>query len=89
MIFGSTQHPIDAADGALAMIYAALIGENYMLSAEQVPAPKFNAHSHRFRHCTVDYDEVDNWEGAEDIAKEQVKVCETLRLEWRRREGLE
>lgn len=80
---------MDAADGALAMVYAALISEDYMLPADQVPAPKFNAHSHRFSHCTVDYDEVENWEGADVIAKAQVKVCETLRLEWRRREGLE
>lgn len=71
------------------MVYAALIDEAFLLPSTKVPAPKFVSHSHPLRSCTVDYREVDRWEDAEEIGRNQAKTCESIRLEWRRREGLE
>jgi hypothetical protein len=70
------------------MVYAALIDEKFLPPASKVPAPKFISHSHPLSPSTVDYNEVDRWEAAEDIGRNQVKTCEAIRLEWRRREGL-
>ncbi|RSH85207.1 hypothetical protein EHS25_005014 [Saitozyma podzolica] len=88
-LIGSPYHPIDATDGATSMVYAALIDEAFLLPSTKVPAPKFVSHSHPIRPSTVDYREVDRWEDAEDIGRNQAKTCESIRLEWRRREGLE
>jgi 3-keto steroid reductase len=71
------------------MVYAALVDEAFLLPSTKVPAPKFVSHSHPLRPCTVDYREVDRWEDAEEIGRNQAKTCESIRLEWRRREGLE
>ena len=71
------------------MVYAALVDEKFLPLSQKVPAPKYNSTSHRFSRSTVEYAEVDQWEEGEEIGKNQVKVCETIRLEWRRRMGLE
>ena len=88
--FGSTVNPMNAAAGALVMLYAALVDERYIQPCDRVPAQKFVVHSHRWGgQTTVDYGEVDQWEDTLDIGRGMVKACETARLEWRRREGLE
>lgn len=88
-ILGSPKHPVYPTEAVLSILYAALVDERYLMSPEKVPAQKFHTISTRWGKTYVGYGEVDRWEEAEDIGRGQVKACEAVRLEWRRREGLE
>lgn len=71
------------------MLYAALVGSQYIQPADKVPAPRFKVHASRWGKTTIDYTEVDRWEESLDIGEGMVRACEAMRVEWRRREGLE
>ncbi|WRT70614.1 uncharacterized protein IL334_007612 [Kwoniella shivajii] len=88
-LLGSPHHPVYADQGALPMIYAALISDEYILPAEKNPAQRFAVMSSRWGKTAVGYEEVDRWEQGEDIGKGVVEACEAHRKEWRRRGGLE
>ncbi|KAK8850457.1 hypothetical protein IAR55_004375 [Kwoniella newhampshirensis] len=88
-LLGSPWHPVYADQGALPMIYAALIPDKYLLEPSQVPSQKFAVHATRWGKTKVDYGEVDKWEEGEELGRGIVERCEVLRKEWRRRSGLE
>jgi hypothetical protein len=71
------------------MLYAAWIDARYTLPAEKVPAQRFVVHSRRWEDVSVDYGEVDHWEETLDVGEGMARACEAMRVEWRRREGLE
>ena len=78
-----------SSEGALAIIYAAIVDERFLLTPDKVPAQKFETVASRWGKTSVGYGEVDRWEETEDIGEGLVKACEAIRLEWRRKEGLE
>ncbi|WWD20640.1 hypothetical protein CI109_105116 [Kwoniella shandongensis] len=88
-LLGSPWHPVYADQGALPMLYAALIADMYLLPPNQVPSQKFSVLANRWGNTKVAYGEVDKWEEAEELGKGIVDKCEVLRKEWRRRSGLE
>ncbi|OCF31811.1 3-keto sterol reductase [Kwoniella heveanensis BCC8398] len=88
-IIGSPWHPVYADQGALPLIYASLIPDEYIPPASQIPAPRFSAIAERWGRTKVGYGEVDRWEEGLDIGKGVVERCEVIRKEWRRKEGLE
>lgn len=88
-LLGSTFHPSDPTSAALAMLYTALIDDRYLQPSEKVPAQKFKVHSHRLGATSVDYGEVDRWEETLELGEQMVQKCEEIRLDWRRREGLD
>ncbi len=59
------------------------------MPADKVPAQKFEVISTRWGKTYVGYGEVDRWEESEGIGEGLAKACEAIRLEWRRREGLQ
>lgn len=71
------------------MIYSALVEDKYLMPAKKVPAQKFEIISTRWGRNHIGYNEVDRWEEGEAIGEGMVKACEAMRIEWRRREGLE
>ena len=69
------------------MLFAALVDGRYIQPASKVPAPKFSARLNRLRHSRIEYGEVDHWEDSLDIGASLMKACETIRQDWRRRDG--
>ncbi|BEJ16456.1 hypothetical protein CspHIS471_0510610 [Cutaneotrichosporon sp. HIS471] len=88
-LLGSPHHPVWASDGALPMLYCAMIASTYILPANKVPAPKMHVVARRFRAPTVKYGEVDEWESHTELAEFVAGKCEAIRLDWRKREGLD
>ncbi|OCF78562.1 3-keto sterol reductase [Kwoniella mangroviensis CBS 8886] len=88
-LMGSTKHPVYADQGALPMLYAALIPDRYILPSTQNPAQRFAVISQRWGDTKVGYEEVDEWEKGDELGKGFMEACESHRREWRRREGLE
>ncbi|WVQ95483.1 hypothetical protein IAU59_002580 [Kwoniella sp. CBS 9459] len=88
-LVGSPWHPVYADQGALPLIYASLIPDEYIPPANKVPAPRFSAISERWGRTKVGYGEVDRWEEGLNIGKGVIERCEVIRKEWRRKEGLE
>ncbi|WVQ73233.1 hypothetical protein IAR50_002799 [Cryptococcus sp. DSM 104548] len=91
-LVGSPYHPVYASEGALPMLYAALIPALYLLPpSPPAPAQKYRVISTRWGQTKVGYGEVDEWERAEEegLGRGVVDKCEVVRREWRRREGLE
>lgn len=88
-LLGSPHHPVWASDGALPMLYSALVAGSFLGPAAKVPAPKMHVVARRFRAPTVKYGEVDEWEKNADLAAFVADKCEQIRLDWRRREGME
>jgi 3-keto steroid reductase len=71
------------------LVYAALVDEKHLLPPETVPAQKFETVSTRWGKTYVGYGEVDHCEDTLEIGEGLVRACEAIRVEWRRREGLE
>lgn len=71
------------------MLYAALIDSQFIQPADKVPAPRFKVHASRWGYTTIDYAEVDRWEESLEIGEGMVRACEAMRIEARRKEGLE
>lgn len=88
-IIGSPHHPVWASDGALPMLYGAMVASAYLVPATKVPAPKMHVVAQRFRAPTVKYGEVDEWERNAELASFLAEKCEAIRADWRRREGLD
>jgi 3-keto steroid reductase len=88
-LLGAPWFPITATAGVVSIIYASLIPERYLQPADKVPAQRFHTVAHRLKLATVKYGEVDYWEDTLDIGEALAKACETIRLEWRRKEALE
>ncbi|WVF67920.1 hypothetical protein IAT40_002682 [Kwoniella sp. CBS 6097] len=88
-LVGSPWHPVYADQGALPLIYASLIPDEYIPPATQVPAPRFSVIAERWGRTKVGYGEVDRWEEGLSIGKGVVERCEVIRKEWRRKQGLE
>lgn len=88
-MLGSTVHGQGTIDGAVCMIYSALVADRFLIPASKVPAPRFRAYAHRFSPATVLLNEVNEWEKSEPIGQQIAKICEDIRLEGRRREKLE
>ncbi|OWZ66649.1 hypothetical protein AYX15_02117 [Cryptococcus neoformans] len=90
-LLGSPYHPVYADQGALPMLYAALIPAAFLLSPSQVPAQKFEVRAQRWGNTKVGYGEIDRWEEADGLGlpKGFAERCEAVRRDWRKREGLE
>ncbi|ORX41092.1 hypothetical protein BD324DRAFT_37901 [Kockovaella imperatae] len=88
-LLGSPKHVLTAGNGALAMIFAALVDSQYIEPASKVPATKFESRLNRWKHHRIEYSEVDCWESTLDLGASLMKACETIRQEYRRRESLE
>ncbi|ORY29655.1 hypothetical protein BCR39DRAFT_531477 [Naematelia encephala] len=88
-LFGSPWHPVYTSEGASSMVYAGLVEDKYLSTPDKVPAEKLITVSSRWGKTTVRHGEVDRWEETQDLGRDLVQACETLRLQWRRREGLE
>ncbi|WVW80930.1 hypothetical protein I302_102921 [Kwoniella bestiolae CBS 10118] len=88
-LLGSTKHPVYADQGALPMLYAALIPDKYLLPSSSNPAQRFTVISERFGDTKVGYEEVGEWEKGDELGKGFMEACESHRREWRRREGME
>jgi len=71
------------------MVYAALVDERYLQPPTKVPAQKFESIVTRWGWAYVRYGEVDRWEEVGEIGRAVVRGCEAMRVEWRRREGLD
>ncbi|ODO10136.1 hypothetical protein I350_02364 [Cryptococcus amylolentus CBS 6273] len=66
-LIGSPYHPVYASEGALPMLYAALIPALYLLPpSPPAPAQKYKVISTRWGKTKVGYGEVDQWERAEE-----------------------
>jgi 3-keto steroid reductase len=87
-LLGSPHHPVWASDGALPMLYCAMVASAYLVPASKVPAPKMHVVARRFRAPTVKYGEVDEWETHTELAEFLADKCDAIRLDWRKREGL-
>ncbi|KAK4686947.1 hypothetical protein P7C73_g3174, partial [Tremellales sp. Uapishka_1] len=88
-LLGSVHHPVYPEQGAMPILYSALVASQYLLPASKVPAPIFGARSSRWGKTTVKYGEVDQWEQMESVGEGLMERCEALRKDWRRREGLD
>lgn len=88
---GSPYHVRDAQDAATGLLYASLVPEKYLPKAQDPARRKFGLIAHPFSEATVQIKEVDGWdsERGEQVVNEQVKACEVLWKQARRREGLE
>ncbi|WVR08606.1 hypothetical protein IAU60_005661 [Kwoniella sp. DSM 27419] len=88
-LLGSRWHPVYPDQGALPLIYAALIPSILIPAASQVPAPRYRVVSERWGRTSVECDEVDRWEEGEVVGRGMIERCDVMRKEWKRREGLE
>ncbi|WWC92215.1 uncharacterized protein L201_007169 [Kwoniella dendrophila CBS 6074] len=88
-LLGSTHHPVYADQGALPMIYAALISNKFLSPSSKNPAQRFCVISERWGKTKVGFEEVDQWEKGDELGKGFMEACESHRKEWKRREGLE
>ncbi|EIW69967.1 hypothetical protein TREMEDRAFT_43600 [Tremella mesenterica DSM 1558] len=86
---GSPWHSMYPTEGVRPLLYAAFVDPLYLPSANKIPSPKFLIHASRWGHTTVDFSEVDSWVETEEIGIGLMERCEQIRLEWRRREGIE
>lgn len=81
----------DAEDAATGLLYASLVPERYLPAADDVVRRKFGLRAHPLADATVRLCEVEGWdsERGEQVVRAQMKACEVLWKQARRREGLE